>query len=314
MKKLIFVSVVFASMFYSCDEDCIVGRSNYTLELNIAGEDRKAIIVRPVNECIKSPVLFYFHGRGGTAKNSQAGLKLHNISLLNNMFIVYTEGTNYDNRPVPTNAWVIRFPHISTECRLKNKDLAYVQAIIDHLDQNENADISRMGASGHSNGGFFTLSLAELWPDKFMGFASHGSYSSYAPSSSLIDCDNSYVNAIDKSNATTNNANITINPAPTLYMFGVWDSTLHSNVPAVYKADCKEFSYFQNAVLQLCIKNNSEMPDCDSKNFMTTFSRQTFPALQGGAETQVQVHMGNHSWPSEANTWIAEFFADLLYY
>ena len=229
------------------------------------------------------------------------------------MYIVYAEGTNYDKRPDGSNAWVLRFPHISTECNDKNKDLAYVQAIIDHLDQEENADITNMGAFGHSNGGFFTLSLAQLWPKTFKAFASHGSYTSYAPSPSLIDCSNSYKNAIDKSMATFHNAQIIPNPAPTLFIFGTEDETLHSNIPSVYKEDCAKFSYFQNSVLQLCIKNKSEMPNCANSNFMTTFTRQIFPAKQGGAETQVQVYKGDHSWKPKVTDWMASYFADLLY-
>ena len=313
MRKFVLLVGLALSVFISCKEDCIVGRSNYTFEVNIDGEDRKAIIVRPVNECIKSPVLFYFHGRGGTAKNSQAFRKFHNEPLLNNMFIVYAEGTNYDNRPDSSNAWVIRFPHISTECPDKNKDLEYLQAIFDHLEQNENADLNNMGACGHSNGGFFTLSLAELWPHRFKGFASLGSYTSYAPTPTLIDCDNSYDNAIDKSMATFNNAQIIPNPAPTLFIFGMWDSTLHSTVPPVYKPDCNDFSYFQNSVYQLCIKNNSDRPNCGSDNFMLDTTRQIFPAKPGGVDTHIQVYNDDHSWVPEANKWVAEFFADLLY-
>lgn len=313
MKNILFILLSALLLLSSCDEDCDVGRSNYTFEVTIDGETRKAIIVKPVNECIEAPVLFYFHGRGGNAKNSQAYLQFHNVDLLDNMYIVYAEGTVYDGELEKGNGWVARFPHISTKCPDKNKDLEYLQAIINHLIANENADIENMGACGHSNGGFFTLSLAQLRAYTFKGFAAHGCYSSYAPVQNLIDCENSYVNAIDKSLATVSNSLIIPNPAPTLYMFGVSDSTLHSSVPRVYKEDCTEFSLFQNAVLQLCIKNKSEMPVCSQNNFMTTFTRQVFPATNGGAETQVHVHPGDHSMPADARQWIAEYFADLLY-
>ena len=314
MKNLPLLLIIALPLLYSCGEDCFVGRSNYTFETTIEGEARKAIIVKPTDECVKSPVLFYFHGRGGTAKNSQAGLKFHNIDLLDNMYIVYTEGTNYDNRPEGTNAWVIRFPHISTKCEGKDKDLKYIQAIIDHLAQDDGADLSNMGACGHSNGGFFTLSLAQLKPHVFKGFASVGSYTSYAPVLNEIDCENSYDNAINKDLATVSNSLITPNPAPTLFIFGVADSTLHPPTPRpVYLENCEEFSYFQNSVLQLCKKNNSETPDCANNNFMTTFSRQIFPAKADGVDTHIQVYNGNHSWPADASDWVAEYFADLLY-
>ena len=305
----LFSSVIFAS----CGEDCFVGHSNYTFNVDIAGESRKAIILKPTDKCYKAPVLFYFHGRGGSAKNSQAILKLHEVALLNNMYIVYAEGTNYDNRPDSTNAWVVRFPFISTECPGKNKDLQYVQSIIDHLAEDPQADITNMGAFGHSNGGFFTLSLSELRSGTFRAFAAHGCYSSFAPFMDSIKCENSYRNAIVKDLADSLNSLIIPNPSKTLFIMPDADSTLHGKVSIVYKPHCREFSYFQNTVRQLAIKNNSELPDCITENYMSNYSRQIMPAKTGGEETQIQLYVGNHSWTPEVTEWMAEYFADILY-
>lgn len=316
MNKLHVFMLCLMVVFFACEEDCNVGRSAYTFETTIEGELRVAKIMKPVNECIRAPILFFFHGRGGTAQNSAAYYKFHNVELLDHMYIVYAQGTNYDDHPEDANGWVIRFPHIKSHCSGKDKDLQYLQAIIDHLSEDENADVENMGAAGFSNGGFFTLSLAALWPHTFKGFACLGCYSSYSPTFSLIDCEDSYKNAIDKGAATAMNALIKINPAPTLYMFGNSDSTLVPGVvSAVYKENCNEFCYFQNTILQLIIKNNSLMSEpCSVHNFMTDTKRQIFKAKSGGAETQVQLYIGDHSWPVQATTWMAEYFAELLYH
>ena len=232
------------------------------------------------------------------------------IDLLNNMYIVYAEGTNYDMRSDGSKAWVMRFPHVVKNCPGNDKDLKYLQAIIDHLEQDDGADINNMGACGHSNGGFFTLSLAEVWSDIFKGFASVGSYTNYAPDLTMIDCTEPYVNGIVPSMSPVHNLQINPNPTPTLFIFGDMETVITQ--PA-YESDCNTFSYFQNSVYQLSIKNRSESPDCTNHNFMTDYSRQIFKAENGGVDTHIQLYAGTHSWPADANTYVAEFFADLLY-
>jgi poly(3-hydroxybutyrate) depolymerase len=80
--KWIFILIFSIAILCSCGEECVVGRSAYTFETVIDGEIRIARIMKPVNECVRAPVLFYFHGRGGSALNSAASLKFHNIKLL----------------------------------------------------------------------------------------------------------------------------------------------------------------------------------------------------------------------------------------
>ena len=311
MKKLIlFITII--TLASACSEDCVVPHVSYEWNGVIEGENRKAIIWKPNNDCYQAPVLFYFHGRGGEAKDSEEKRKFH--EKMKGAYIVYAEGTNFDSNPNGKFGWETRFPHIKTACS-KDKDIKYVQAILDHLGQDEKVDLNRVGAAGHSSGGFFTLSLAELMTDDFVGFASLGSYTSYNPKRELMECDNTYRSGIKKSEADEANAEIKLNPAPTLFMFGTQDSTLHGNVATVYKANCNKFSYFQNSVKQLCIKNGSETPDCEEDEYMTTFTRQYFKDTGGNtAETQVQVYDGNHSWPAAANDWVVAYFTDLLYY
>jgi len=298
---------LFISVVGSCKEECIVGASSYVWTTTIDGEPRRAIIWKPQNECIEAPILIYFHGRGGDAEDSEERRGFHD--LLKEMYVVYAEGTNFDNRPDDAKGWETRFPHIKTECR-KDKDIRYLLEILDELDADPKANTDRVGIAGHSSGGFFTLSLAQLMPDDFLGFACLGSYSSYIAFSSNIDCNNTYEDAMNLSLIEQANENIELNPAPTLFMFGTLESTIKPN-STVYDEDCNEWTYFQNSIIQIAKKNGAAL-DCNSDDFMNTFSRQIYG--QGQGEVQLQLYDEDHSWPPEANAWAADYFADLLYY
>ena len=303
-RALLFILVL--GLSFSCEEECIVGSSSYVWATTIDGESRRAIIWKPSNECITAPVLIYFHGRGGDAEDSEQRRKFHD--LLTSAYIVYAEGTNFDDRPDNAFGWETRFPHINEECR-KDKDLKYLTKLLAHLDNDDKVNMDRIGIAGHSSGGFFTLSLAELLPDLFSGFACLGSYSSYAISSSLIDCNNTYEDAMNIPFINQYNDLIPANPAPTFFIFGTMENTIKAN-EIVYNSDCDEFSYFQNSIVQICKKNDVAL-DCDD-DYMDTFQRLTFG--QGQKEVQVQKYNDDHSWPTEANQWVADYFAELLYY
>ena len=306
MKRLIFILILLGTLI-ACEEECTVTATSYEWNDTIEGEARRAIIWKPTNECITAPVLIYFHGRGGDAEDSEDRRKFHD--LLKGMYIVYAEGTNFDNRPDGKFGWETRFPHIKTECR-KDKDIKYLQAILAHLAGDDKVNLDRVGLAGHSSGGFFTLSLAELMPDSFLGFACLGSYTSYYPSSSMIDCDDTYEDAMDLDIIDALNSFINVNPAPTFFLFGTQENTIKNN-DIVYNEDCDVFSYFQNSIIQICKKNGAAL-NCGADDFMNTFQRQTFG--QGNGEVQLQMYDDDHSWLPEANQWVADYFADLLYY
>ncbi|MBK6931511.1 MAG: hypothetical protein IPH12_11865 [Saprospirales bacterium] len=295
----------------ACGKDCKVNKTRYEWTDMVQGEARRALIWTPSNSCIKAPVLIYLHGRGGTAEDSEMRRKFHD--LMPEAYVIYAEGTNFDNRPDGTFGWEPRFPHISTVCQ-KNKDIDYILKLLAHLNRYDDINFERVGVCGHSSGGFFTLTLAALLPEKFRGFACLGAYASYNAAPSLIDCTDTYVDGIDQGNASTQNQGINPNPAPTFFILGKQENTIQPNA-IVYNTDCTKFSYFQNSILQICLKNESVLPDCAQANFMNTLQRQVFPAKHNNAaETQVQIYDADHSWPDVANQWVTDYFKELLYH
>lgn len=98
-------------------------------------------------------------------------------------------------------------------------------------------------------------------------------------------------------------------PVPTLFVFGKEESTLYANNAWFYNANCKRFTYFQNAITQLNRKNSSGPEKCSASNFMTTLERQVFNAFgPKGVLTEVHIHGGGHSWPPQGNKWVIDFF------
>ncbi len=293
-----FSILLISLMMFGC---CNQGKTQYTWEKSINGKERKAEIIKSNNSCGKRSAIVYFHGRGGAASTSVNALGLHD--LWPEAVVAYAEGTNFDNNPSNALGWEIRFPHMALSCDTTN-DLDYVEELIKHLIENENVDQDRIYASGHSSGGFFTLSLAQLMRTKFRAFAAMGAYSSYSPVT--FNCSDSYEDGIQVSAAT--NLLIGQAPAPTFYSFGFQENTIKDNSIA-YDPDCAKFSYAQNTILQLSVKNNSQLPNCAEENFMTSVALQIFPPNdESGSETQVRFYNGPHSIPSGGPQWIVDFF------
>jgi len=271
------------------------------VDAQINGENRRALIWKSNNKCAKSSVVIYLHGRGGDAEDSENRRKFH--ELWPSAYVVYAEGTNFDNQADGKRGWQPRFPHMVTSCA-KTKDIAYIEKLLAHLKEDDRVNPNKIFICGHSSGGFFTLSLTQLMPDKFKAFAALGCYSSFTPV--FFDCENSYNDGIQIS--AIQNLFVAPNPTPVLYMFGKQESTIKANDLA-YNTNCATFSYCQNTILQLCQKNGSTLPNCANNNFMDNLERQKFAASDpNNTETQFQLYDGDHSWPTEANGWVVDYF------
>jgi hypothetical protein len=69
-------------------------------------------------------------------------------------------------------------------------------------------------------------------------------------------------------------------------------------------------SHVRDTISQLLARGNCAVPACaGGVGFLTNLRRQAFPPrAQPGAEVQVQLYDGTHSWPAEADHWIVDFF------
>ncbi|MEM1433915.1 MAG: tectonin domain-containing protein [Pseudomonadota bacterium] len=174
-------------------QEVFTWRTRYEWVATIAGEPRRAIVWAPrAHLGNPAPVVLFFHGRGNGLVSSEPGREFHRR--WPEAYVVYGEGTStFDDRS--GIGWGLRFPHLLYSCG-RRKDLDYFDALLDHLEQEQNVDLNRVYVAGHSSGGFFTFSLAELRADRIRAVAVNGAYPSYVPVAVHIDCGNTYRDAI----------------------------------------------------------------------------------------------------------------------
>jgi hypothetical protein len=169
-----------------------------------------------------------------------------------------------------------------------------------------------MFASGHSSGGFFTLSLMEIMP-VFRAYAIVGCYSQYQADLDVIDCSNTY-HYRPLNSGVHEGVPPADHPSPVLYMFGENDTTFASG----YSADCNAFSKCNKTLVELTSRNRAATPLCPTigDHYMVCFDRQHFlPTSGSGVEVQFQLYHGDHSWPPEdaqpdelGNEWVIDYF------
>lgn len=141
-------------------------------EWTVQGVSREALVYVPADAKSKdTPVVFAFHGHGGTARHAAAKFAYH--THWPEALVVYPQGlptvTRNDpkgDRPGWQNAAGLN----------KDRDLAFVDAVLASLKKDYKVDAARVYATGHSNGGGFTYLL---WAERGDTFAA------FAPSASL---------------------------------------------------------------------------------------------------------------------------------
>lgn len=100
------------------------------------------------------PVVFAFHGRGGTMQRAAAMFGFH--QQWREAIVVYPQGLP---TPGPADPEGKRPGWQVTPLDDRNRDLRYFDVMLAELERDYPVDRRRIYASGHSNGGFFTYTL-----------------------------------------------------------------------------------------------------------------------------------------------------------
>jgi polyhydroxybutyrate depolymerase len=162
--KSLFAVTVLAVLAPCC---CSLGQTSPTrLTVNVDGVARHALVFAPANPGEKSPVIFGFHGHGGSPEASVRGMAFQNA--WPEAIVVYPQGM-----PIPTDVdpkglkpgWQRRPGEVG------NRDLKFVDTILAKLREQYRIDDQRIFAVGFSNGAFFTYLLWLERPQVFAGFA-----------------------------------------------------------------------------------------------------------------------------------------------
>ncbi len=145
----------------------------------IDGLQREALIFLPEStDDAPSPVVFGFHGHGGSARNAARTFAFQQH--WPEAIVVYMQGV-----PTPgaltdpegkRNGW----QHAAGDHG--DRDLKFFDTVLASLRKEHSIDDSRIYASGHSNGGGFTYLLWAERPDVFAAVAPSAAASRLAPS------------------------------------------------------------------------------------------------------------------------------------
>ena len=125
------------------------------------------------------PIVFNFHGYGGTATDHMYSADLRSIADTAGFILVYPQGLPLDGSP----HWNVA--ENGGDNKSNSDDFGFVTSLINELQSEYNVDTNRIYACGYSNGAGFSFSVA-CHLDQFAAMASiSGLMSDWA----LINCD-----------------------------------------------------------------------------------------------------------------------------
>lgn len=131
-------------------------------QLNDQGQLRTYYLYTPksYNPNRPMPLLLVFHGHGGSGHSIADVTRFNELAEQKGFIAVYPDGIDHE--------WSLRHPGPFA----KENDVAFVNALIEHLKQTRTIDSHRIYATGFSKGGILTQALACELSDKIAAFAS----------------------------------------------------------------------------------------------------------------------------------------------
>lgn len=175
-KRLFIITIIALSMLYSCSKDnnMVPNTSTtnttglFTRTLFHDGVTREYILYvsDSYDGSSKVPLMFNFHGFGGTAKQHLNYTDMRFLADTDNFILVYPQGSLLEGYP----HWNSSLP--SEDNKSDADDFGFVEALIDEISSNYNIDLERVYACGYSNGAFLAYSLACYHSDKIAAIGS----------------------------------------------------------------------------------------------------------------------------------------------
>lgn len=139
-----------------------------TLEWSVNGQIRKALVYVPPSAKNKpTPVIFAFHGHGGTMLNMYRTRDFE--QLWPEAIFVCPQGLNTTG--ILTDPEGKKSGWVMNDKTDENRDLQFFDAMLKTLRTDYKIDNNRIYATGHSNGGGFVYLLWAARPNEFAAFA-----------------------------------------------------------------------------------------------------------------------------------------------
>ncbi len=137
-------------------------------EWTVDGVAREGLIYAPPNaKTAPTPVIFAFHGHGGSMNNAARQFGYHTI--WPEALVVYLQGLNTPGRLTDPEGKKPGWQHGPGD--QGDRDLNFFDAVLASLRQDYKVDDRRIYSTGHSNGGGFTYLLWAARGDQFAAFA-----------------------------------------------------------------------------------------------------------------------------------------------
>jgi len=159
------ISIVLSLFYTGCSNISGPSEALGTLEHN--GETREYFLHVPAAHEAGTPVplLFNFHGFGGTSNSQLDWSDFRGLADDNDFILVYPQGTELDG----TTHWNSGLP--GGDNKSSADDFGFIEALIAQLSESYSIDSDRIYATGYSNGGFMSYSLACYHSDRFAAIA-----------------------------------------------------------------------------------------------------------------------------------------------
>lgn len=173
---LFFTLLLVASLVSSAESPALPG-GIVRWELTVDGAQREALVYAPPNaKTTAAPVVFVFHGHGGTAISAARQFAMNRP--WPQAISIYMQGLNTPGRL--TDPEGLKPGWQRTAGDQADRDLHFFDAVLARLKQEYRVDPARLYSTGHSNGGGFTYLL---WAERGDLFAAMAPSAATAPSS-----------------------------------------------------------------------------------------------------------------------------------
>jgi polyhydroxybutyrate depolymerase len=244
-------------------------------EWTVDGVVREALVyVPPQARTNLTPIVFAFHGHGGSMRNAERSFSHH--TLWPEAIAVYMQGLNTPGRLTDPEGRKPGWQHAAGDHG--DHDLKFFDAVLASLERDYHVDGKRVYATGHSNGGAFTYLL---WAARGARFAA------FAPSA----CTASPL--ISLSSSTEERAGVRSRkpvPKPFLHVAGENDALV-------------KFAWQQQMINALRKLNQcGEGQPWENENGCTVYPSPL------GAPVVTFIHPGTHQFPAAAPAIIVKFF------
>lgn len=144
----------------------IVGERRLSLSHNGVVRDFILYVPTSYEPNGSTPVVFNFHGFGGTARGQMEWVQMNSLADQQNFILVFPQGTDLDG-DAHWNA-----ADLGEDNKSEADDKGFVIELIEQMGRAYNIDLERVYVTGYSNGSFFSHYLACTAGEYFAGVAS----------------------------------------------------------------------------------------------------------------------------------------------